>query len=92
MSVYERARRHALWMAGALLVSVLFVVVVDRYYGHSTIAFAFAIVGLIAANRLMLSYNCPRCGKNLFFRGIFVVPWPNRTCGKCGLDLAEAQV
>ena len=87
MSVYERARRHAWWMAGALVVSILFVAVVERYFGHSSLAFGIAIVGLIAANRAMLSHNCPNCGKNLFFRGIFVVPWPNRICGKCGFDL-----
>lgn len=87
MSIYEKARRHAWFMLGALVVAILFVAVIDRYFGHSTIAFGVAIVGLVAANRRMLSYNCPNCGKNLFFRGIFVVPWPNRVCARCGLDL-----
>ena len=87
MTVYDRASRHAWWMLGALTVAVLFVAVVDRFYGHSTLAFAAAIVGLVFANRRMLSYNCPRCGKNLFFRGLFVVPWPNRTCTACGAEL-----
>ncbi len=90
MSVYERAQKHAWWMMGALLVAILFVAVIDQFFGHSTIAFAAAIVGLIAANRRMLGFNCPRCGKNLFFRGLFVVPWPNRICGKCGLDLEKS--
>lgn len=88
MTTYEHARRHAWWMAGALLVAVLFVAVVEQFFGHSSIAFGLAIVGLIAANRRMLSMNCPSCGKNLFFRGIFVVPWPNRVCRRCGTDLA----
>ena len=92
MTVYERARRHAWWMAGALLVAILFVAMIDRYFGHSTIAFGVAIVGLIAANRRMLGYNCPHCGKNLFFRGIFVVPWPNRVCGRCGSDLTQTRL
>ena len=87
MSIYARAARHAWWMLGALVVAILFVAVIDRYFGHSTIAFALAILGLVAANRQMLRFNCPRCGKNLFFRGLFVVPWPNRVCGKCGLEL-----
>ncbi|MDJ0977948.1 MAG: hypothetical protein QNI87_05375 [Erythrobacter sp.] len=91
MSAYERARRHAWWMVGALVVAILFVAVVERYFGHSSLAFGVAIVGLIAANRPMLRHNCPRCGKNLFFRGIFVVPWPNRECGRCGLDLTQEQ-
>jgi len=89
MSVYERARRHALWMLGALGVSILFVLVVDRFFGHSTIAFALAILGLVAANRQMLSMNCPKCDKNLFFRGIFVVPWPNKRCRRCGKELDQ---
>ena len=87
MSIYERARRHAWFMLVALVVSILFVAVVERYFGHSTIAFGVAIVGLVAANRQMLTHNCPNCGKNLFFRGIFVVPWPNRTCERCGYEL-----
>ena len=89
MTVYEHARQHAWFMAGALALAILFVVTVERFVGHSTIAFGIAIVGLIAANSRMLSLNCPHCGKNLFFRGIFVVPWPNRVCGRCGAALSE---
>ena len=89
MSLYESARRHALWMLGALAVAILFVAVVERFFGHSSLAFGIAIIGLVAANRQMLSFNCPRCGKNVFFRGIFVVPWPNRVCGRCMLDLTD---
>ena len=78
-------------MAGALGLSILFVLVVDRYFGHSTIAFGIAIVGLVMANARMLTFNCPNCCKNLFFRGIFVVPWPNKVCGKCGEQLAPSE-
>lgn len=81
------ARRHARFMAGALGLAILFVVVSDRLFGHSAIAFGIAIVGLVMANARMLGFNCPVCGKNLFFRGMFVVPWPNRTCSKCGTEL-----
>lgn len=77
-------------MAGVLVLAVLLVLAVDRLYGHSTLAFAGAIVMLIVANAPMLRFNCPRCGKNAFFRGPFVVPWPNRTCTRCGEDLAQA--
>jgi len=89
MSVYERALRHARFMAGALVLAILFVLVIDRFFGHSTIGFGIAIVGLVIANSRMLSFNCPKCGKNLFFRGVFVVPWPNRICDKCGTDLTK---
>lgn len=76
-------------MAGALGLAILFVVTVERFVGHSTIAFGIAIVGLVIANSRMLGFNCPHCGKNLFFRGIFVVPWPNRVCGRCGAQLEQ---
>jgi hypothetical protein len=88
VTVYEAARRHAWFMTGALVLAILFVLTVEQFVGHSTIAFAIAIVGLVLANVRMTGFNCPTCGKNLFFRGIFVVPWPNRVCGKCGTRLA----
>jgi predicted RNA-binding Zn-ribbon protein involved in translation (DUF1610 family) len=88
VTVYEAARRHAWFMTGALVLAILFVLTVEQFVGHSTIAFAVAIVGLVLANVRMTGFNCPTCGKNLFFRGIFVVPWPNRVCGKCGTRLA----
>ncbi len=75
-------------MLGVTALAVLLVLAVDRFYGHSSIAFAAAIVMLLLANAPMLRFNCPECGKNAFFRGVFVVPWPNRTCTRCGRDLA----
>ena len=74
-------------MLGVLALAVLLVLTTDRFYGHSTIAFAAAIIMLIVANAPMLRFNCPECGKNAFFRGPFVVPWPNRICTRCGTDL-----
>jgi predicted RNA-binding Zn-ribbon protein involved in translation (DUF1610 family) len=87
VTLYARAARHAWRMLGVLALSVLLVVTVDQIYGHSTLAFAAAIMLLLIANAPMLRFNCPRCGKNAFFRGLFVVPWPNRSCTRCGLDL-----
>jgi ribosomal protein S27AE len=74
-------------MLGATALAVGLVLVVDRIHGHSTLAFAAAIMLLVIANAPMLRFNCMRCGKNAFFRGIFVVLWPNRTCTRCGQDL-----
>lgn len=90
MTVYARARRHAWFMAGALGIAILFVLLIDRMQGHSSLAFGVAIIGLVVANARMLGFNCPNCGKNLFFRGPMVVPWPNRVCGKCGSDLERS--
>ena len=80
-------------MLGVLALAVLVVVTVDRFYGHSSLAFAAAIMMLIIANAPMLRFNCPDCGKNAFFRGVFVVPWPNRTCTRCqrNLDTVPSQ-
>lgn len=77
-------------MLGATALAVCLVLVVDRVHGHSTLAFAAAIMLLVIANAPMLRFNCPRCGKNAFFRGIFVVLWPNRRCTRCGEDLDQA--
>ena len=74
-------------MLGVVALGVLLVVTVDSVYGHSNIAFAAAILLLLIANAPMLRFNCPSCGKNAFFRGIFVIPWPNRICTRCGEDL-----
>ncbi|MBA4050742.1 MAG: hypothetical protein C0472_02445 [Erythrobacter sp.] len=74
-------------MAGVLALAILLVVAVDRFYGHSTIAFTLAVVMLLVANAPMVRFNCPQCGKNAFFRGPLVVFWPNRICTRCGHDL-----
>jgi hypothetical protein len=89
MSLYARAARHAWRMLGVVALGVLIVVTADRRIGHSTIAFAAAILLLLIANVPMLRFNCPSCGKNAFFRGIFVIPWPNRICTRCGEDLSR---
>ncbi len=87
MTLYARAVRHAWWMAGALVLSILLIATSDQLFGHSTLAFVAAIVLLFIVNRPILGFNCPRCGKNAFFRGRFAVFWPNRHCTRCGLDL-----
>ena len=74
-------------MLAVLALAVLLVILVDLLYGHSTLAFAAAIILLVIANAPMLRFNCRQCGKNAFFRGIFVIPWPNRICTRCGDDL-----
>lgn len=91
MSLYERARGHAVRMLFALVMAIGFVVLVDQVYGHSTIAFAVAVGVLIWLNMPMMRFNCPRCGQNAFFWGYIVLPWPRRSCGKCGLDLTQAE-
>jgi ribosomal protein S27AE len=91
VSIYERAKRHAWLMWGVLALGFAFIVGVDQIAGHSDLAFAAAIFALVVANARILTFRCPRCGSNLFFRGPIVVPWPNRHCRRCGLDLATTR-
>lgn len=87
MSLYARARAHAWRMAGALVLAIVLIVTTDLLFGHSTPAFVAAILLLFFVNRPILTFNCPRCGKNAFFRGRIAVFWPNRICTRCGEDL-----
>jgi hypothetical protein len=86
-SLYDLAKLHAQRMVAWLIIAITFVMASEYFFGHFAIAFAVAAIGLIIANVPMLGFNCPTCGKNLFFRGMFVIPWPNRNCGKCGEQL-----
>jgi len=87
MTVYRLAVRHAQMMAFALMVTIFFVITFERLFGFTTPALAISIVVLVVANAKMLSLNCPRCGQNLFMHGLIALPWPNRVCRKCGLQL-----
>lgn len=90
MTLYRLAIRHMQLMLFATLAAFMFVVTIDKWLGHSTWAFAVAVLLLIFVNVRIRHFNCPKCGKNLFFRGAIIVPWPNKTCGNCGHDLDVA--
>ena len=87
MSVYRAARAHVQVMLLVTAMGALFVIAVDALMGHSTWAFAIVIVVLIALNTRIWRYDCPKCGSNLFMRGVLPLPWPNATCSECGTDL-----
>ena len=89
MSVYERARRHSFTMLALVFAGLNVIVVADRLFGHSTLAFAAVIAVLIFANVRMMGLECPRCGQNVFFRGGIALPWPRKTCSRCGQDLTQ---
>ncbi len=89
MTVYRLAVRHAQMMAFALLVTIFFVITFERIFGFTTPAFVIAIIVLVIANARMLELNCPRCGKNLFLRGLIALPWPTRQCSNCQLQLDQ---
>lgn len=89
MSIYHRARRHALKMLAGVAIGVVFIIAVDAWIGHSSVAFAIVIFGLFMANIGILGFNCPNCRSNLFYRGWLVLPWPNKTCSRCETDLTR---
>lgn len=48
------------------------------------LALAWFLVGAIG----IFLIACPNCGRSVFIRRLgFGVPWPARTCSKCGRDL-----
>lgn len=88
MQVY----RTAVKLTGLAVVSFVLIIpvsIVSSELGFDP-ALGFVIFGLFALYFNLRIYNlsCPNCGKNLFRRGIFYYPWPNRVCRKCGTDLA----
>ena len=87
MTLYRLAVRHMQLMLFATLAAFMFVITVDRWVGHSSWAFAVAILLLVVVNARIRHFNCPNCGKNLFFRGMSILPWPNKVCSNCGTDL-----
>ena len=88
MTIYRQARQHLYRMLFGVAASFVFVVIFDRAFGRSWIAFAICSIALFAMATGMWKYNCPRCGTNLFMRRGIPLPLPNKTCSKCGLDLA----
>ena len=59
-------------------------------WGASTILGLTSLLGIIwllSGGIGSFLIACPRCGKSLFMRGMWSVPWPARTCSRCGNDL-----
>jgi len=87
MNVYERAKRHA-WLVTKVFVALPFFGLLSHWLfdqGHP--AFVTGAIFLMLLNLRHFAYCCPNCGSNLFYRGIIAMPWPNRTCSKCGTVL-----
>ncbi|WP_230279659.1 hypothetical protein [Croceicoccus sp. Ery15] len=52
------------------------------------IVFPLLVIWVIYFGVSSLLLACPKCGRSLFMRGYLLsVPWPAKTCGKCGTDL-----
>ena len=88
MKVYASAWRHSLLGMAWFIAFIPIMIVGDSLeIGFDLTAAFYAFVSAVIGLRLFL-LACPRCRKSLFKRGIFYWPWPERTCSKCGLDMA----
>ncbi len=87
MTVYLRAVRQV-WMMLICFLAFIPANIIGASLGFSpeTILIPFALVGIWISLK-NLSLRCSNCGKNVFSRGLFWSMLPNRTCGKCGLEL-----
>ncbi|OZA90602.1 MAG: hypothetical protein B7X57_11150, partial [Erythrobacter sp. 34-65-8] len=81
------AKAHVRLLLGITAFGVIATIFFERSFGHSILPFAITALVLFAANRRLARFACPRCGSNLFVRRRIALPWPNRTCSQCGLDL-----
>ena len=88
MRVYQAARAHVGLLLAITAAGVVITILSERAWGHSTIPFGLTALALLWTNRRLARFSCPRCGSNLFVRKRVALPWPNRICSRCGLDLA----
>lgn len=88
MTVYRAARAHVRLLLAITMAGVVATILFERQFGHSTVPFIATALVLFAANSRLARFACPRCGSNLFVRERIALPWPNRVCSRCGLDLA----
>lgn len=94
ISLYLRARRYMFCMIIAMPLIMWCAPVLLTSMGASSrsipmFEMAFAALWLLVGGIGSLLLSCPKCGKLLFMRGFMSVPWPAKTCRKCGLDLTS---
>ncbi|QYU70419.1 hypothetical protein J4558_10005 [Leptolyngbya sp. 15MV] len=90
MTVYRAAAGHVRLLLAVTALGVVLTIAYERQFGHSVIPFIATSLVLIALNRRISRFNCPRCGSNLFLRKGWAWPWPNKVCSECGLDLEKS--
>lgn len=88
MTVYRAALAHVRLLLGITALGIVVTVLIEQRTGHTTIPFALTALALLLANRRLARFTCPRCGSNLFVRERIALPWPNKVCSRCGLNLA----
>lgn len=88
MTVYRAALAHVRLLLGITVLDIVVTILIEQVTGHTAIPFALTALALLLANRRLARFACPRCGNNLFVRERIALPWPNKVCSRCGLDLA----
>jgi ribosomal protein S27AE len=92
-SPYARAKRFMLLVVLSMFLIIWGIPLIARtlgVWGGETILGLIgplSIVWLLAGGIGSFLIACPRCGKSLFMRGFWSVPWPARECSRCGNDL-----
>lgn len=89
MTVYQAAKAHVGLLLAITAAGVVATILFEQAFDHSILPFAATALVLFWANRRLALFVCPRCGSNLFVRERIALPWPNRVCSRCGLDLAS---
>ena len=94
-SIYAKAQTHMLAtiVAGFAIfwgVPLLSMPLDLPFETIGAITLPLGIVWLVIGSARSLLLACPRCGKSLFMRGFISVPWPAKTCSKCGQDLTTS--
>ena len=89
MTVYRAALAHVRLLLGITALGIVATILIEQYTGHTTIPFALTALALLLANRRLGRFTCPRCSSNLFVRQRIALPWPNRICSNCALDLGQ---
>jgi len=78
------------WLSIALFLCFLpIMILAERFRFDPEVAFVVFGVGVLLISIRNLTLNCPKCGKNVFTRGVIFAFWPSRTCRKCGRELDE---
>ncbi len=87
--IYRLAMNHVRLLLAATLLGVVVTILFERQFGRSEIPFIATAILLLVMNLRISRFTCPRCDSNLFLRGGWAWPWPNRICSECGLDLSQ---
>ena len=92
-SPYSRGKRFMLLIVLSMFLIIWGIPLLGSKLGWSEETI-FGLIGPLSVIWLLTGgigsflIGCPRCGKSLFMRGMWSVPWPARECSRCGNDLS----